>query len=166
MMHKEAKRGPSLRDLIALLREELALVKKCQEAFGELRKTLVENPSGEGVPKAVAAIEPQLIAIVRLTKKQEALLAERGESRVLSWIAHAPATEERHAAVRLFRETAELQKTMRQDIKRLSGLLAHSKDFIDFQINVLTRTRASDTYAKEGTEESATRDIKMFDANV
>ncbi len=166
MMHKEGNQGPALRELIDLLREELALGKRCQEAFGELRKALVENPSGDGVPNAVRAIEPHLAALGRLTKKQETLLAERGEARVLSWIAHAGATEERLTAVRLFRETAELQKDLRRDIKRLSGLLAHSKDFIDFQINVLTRTRASDTYAKEGTEEPATRDIKMFDANV
>lgn len=166
MTHESTPKKPTLRELIALLREEIALGHKCAAGFLALRQALVENPSGGGVPKAVAEIEPSLIALGRLTKRQETMLAARGEKRVLSWIAHAGATEERTTALRLFRETAELQKTMRQDIKRLSGLLAHSKDFIDFQINILTRARASDTYAKEGTEDAATRDIKMFDANI
>ena len=70
-------------------------------------------------------------------------------------------------------EFMQLSRQLVQDSQRLQEcnarshqLMDRTKMFLDFNINILTQTVASDTYAPPGQEAVAIRKRKMFDQSV
>lgn len=55
---------------------------------------------------------------------------------------------------------------LKQRNERSRKVMNRAKSFIDFNINVLTQTVASDTYAPQGQEGIAFRKRKMFDQTI
>lgn len=161
------KHDAALSEAVEILREQDRLLAACLTRFGALRTVLVESPSGHGVTEAVAAAEPLLLQMEELLARQERFLKDKGTARMLRFLVRLTASDARAAALRLALRVAEQEKRLRAEVAGVRALLGRSRDFIAFNINVLTQVRANETYVPPGASETENaRGIKMFDANI
>lgn len=66
----------------------------------------------------------------------------------------------------LIYDLEKIADELKMYIEQNKILLAKAMQFIDFNINVITSTTASDTYAPQGQERNAIRKKKMFDQSI
>ena len=156
-----------MNDAIRLLRAQLLLSEECLERLTAVKKALQENTDGTEVTASVQALEPVLSRLGQLEKLREGFLQKSGKPRMTAYAAGMPNTEDRDAVMRLLHKVQEQEQSMKKELASAQSLLRRSKDFMDFPINVMTRTAASDTYTPPGTSEAeGRRGIRMFDANI
>ena len=84
-------------------------------------------------------------------------------------LAAAPPSPLREKALLLASRAAEQQHALKSSLAAAQGLLEKSRGFIEFHVNLLNQTVASDTYAPpggSGSESELRRGRRMFDANI
>ena len=82
------------------------------------------------------------------------------------FISRLPYTEEREILIHLFHRTQDFEQSLQGDIASARLLLERGKKYVDFHINVMTRTVANDTYTQEAAESGSRRGVRMFDSSV
>lgn len=167
MMREPVKDGKNvLAELADLLREEAAVCETCMKSCRNLREILLKNSSGKGALDASMKLEPGLTHLHTLEKSHVALLAAAGEPNALYLIAHQPATEARSTAARLYKEASQRQEALKKELGRTAQALKKSKEFVDFNMNILTQVQVDGTYAKDGEDPQGAQRQKLFEANV
>ena len=153
-------------DAISLLYQQLGLLNDASARVKALQETLKHSTSGKGVREAVKELEKILTELFSFEKAQEAFLHQRGFPAMSSSLAALPPAKQA-AGQKLLRANAALERRLRGQIVSAQTLLQHSKEFVDFHVNVMNQAQASETYAPPGaaTVENP-RGVKMFDANV
>ncbi len=68
-------------------------------------------------------------------------------------------------AEKLLKKASEAQLQIKTQVEELKILLKNGRDFVEFNLNILARTSASETYGNNAQRESQ-RTRRMFDANV
>lgn len=150
-----------------LLQIELQLLAGAQIELAAIARALKENPSGEGVSDAVHSLEASLSRLALLEKRKGELLLRKKQATLKDCIACARPGLERDSSIKLLIKIQGLEEQLKKDLTSTRELLARSKAFIDFHINVITETAASPTYAPPGAGEALEqRNVKMFEANV
>jgi len=153
-------------DAVSLLYRQLGLLNDASARVKALQETLKHSTSGKGVREVVNELERNLAGLFSFEKVQETFLRQRGFSTMHESLAALP-REKRAAGQKLLRANAALERRLRAQLVSAQTLLKHSKEFVDFHVNVMNQAQASETYAPPGaaTVENP-RGVKMFDANI
>lgn len=153
-------------DAVSLLYQQLGLLNDASARVKALQETLKHSTSGKGVREAVKELEKSLTELFSFEKVQETFLRQRGFPTMSDSLAALPPAR-LSAAQKLLRANAALERRLRGQLVSAQTLLQHSKEFVDFHVNVMNQAQASETYAPPGaaTIENP-RGVKMFDANV
>ena len=152
--------------IIKMLREQMILCSRLNELFSQLDTALKDNTSGAGVTSTVQAIEPLMKELSGSDVKIQTFLKETNSDSLKNFIDSQPESIEHSVADRLLNQVSNLQMKLRHQIIMAASLLVKSKEFIDFNVNVISQTRASTTYGPPGAEIEHQRKIRIFDANV
>lgn len=156
-----------LQAIAAILKEELLCGTEAAKAVAKLRETLQKNPSGKGVTDDVKALETALQKLGALAKRTDAFLAQAGAKRLLDAVQALPPSPLREGVHRLAIRAAQQQRALQTAVATADSLLEKSRGFIEFHVNLMTQTAASDTYTPPGASEAELRrGRRMFDANV
>lgn len=156
-----------MREAIRILRQELVLCTRLAELQEELADCLKGHVSGNGVSKTVRELECVLADISKLEGEQKALLERAGKPDLRSFLDGQSPSVEREMALRLLDQVSSQQEKLRKQSAANRLLLERSKQFVDFQMNVLSRTKANPTYGPPNAGEAEhQRGRRMFDQNV
>ena len=153
---------------IKLLREQMIICSRLNELFNELNNALKESRSGSDVTSSVQSIEPLMKNLSDNDNKIQEFLKSIEVPNLKALIEAQPDGTERNVANSLLNKVWNLQKRLRHQITNVARLLVNSKSFIDYNINVMTQTVASNTYGPMGSNNNL-RNVqkrRMFDANV
>jgi hypothetical protein len=130
------------------------------------QKSLVDQATAD--PAATAAVlEPLLVSLQKSEEEKTKLLQRLGTQNLVAAIGRYPDSLEQDMAFRLL---AKLQSVM-SELQSLSGqsqeLLKRNMQYIDFNINVVTRTTTGTTYGASGGQPTQSDGaVKMFDTNI
>ena len=144
-------KGEIMEQAIKMLREQMILCKRLVELFDALRNELKNNSSGAGVTAAVQAIEPVMLKLSKQDKQIQEFLKSTQFANLQEFVAAQSESVEKNVAERLLSQNINLQKELNNKLEDSSRMLLNSKAFIDFTMNVMSRTTASDIYGPPGT---------------
>lgn len=157
----------NMTEALKLLQIELQLLTGGLIELQAIKSALKENPSGRGVTDAVHCLETTLNRLALLEKRKGELLLRKKQATLKGCIAASRACIERDSAINLLIKIQGLEDKLKKELNSTRELLARSKAFIDFHVNVITETAASVTYAPPGAGAAQEeRKVKMFEANV
>ena len=153
--------------VIKILREQMILCSRLSELFNGLDNALKDNSSGgANVTTSVQAIEPLMKDLSNNDIKIQEFLKSVKVSNLRAFVEAQPESIEHNVANGLLMQVGNLQKRLRHQITNVARLLVNSKTFIDYNVNVMTRTVASTTYGPPGANIKNQGGRRIFDANV
>ena len=154
-----------MEEAIRLIQRQMALCAEIGERLGTLKAVLRKNEGGRELSRAVKDIESMFAGFSEVEKEQAGFLRTRQQQNMFDFVQAQPASVERDAAMRLLSQVEASQKSLSQELLMAKELLRHSKEFVDYHVNVLAQTRADGPYGRPGSP-GAQRSSKMFEANV
>lgn len=150
-------------ETIKLLRERSILCAHLSELFDGLIE-IVKNNSPD-VQEPVRKIE----TVIRdLGKNEQTSQDSLKRIKIPTFAEYVAAQEEniqREVAEKLLQKIAESQLRLRNQVAELQLLVQRGKDYVEFNLNILARISASDTYGAEA-QTTSRRSRRMFEANV
>jgi hypothetical protein len=155
-----------LEEVVRLLRAQILISNKCIEKIKALKETLQAENKGADIVAAVQAIEPALLELGKLEKDKQEFLRKHKMPAMSAFITKAPPSEEREIVVHLLHRVQEFEEALGREIEAARLLLERGKKYVDYHINVMTRTVASETYTQDAANKESRREIKMFDSSV
>lgn len=155
-----------MREAIKILRRELVFCTRLGELMEELSSVLKERASGRDVSLIVKKLEQVLSEGAKLEAEQKSFLKSVKQESLQGYLEGQPVSVEKDMALRLLAQVKDQQAQLRQKSETSHVLLERSEKFVDFHMNVLSRTRANPTYGPPGTGGAAPRERRMFDQNV
>jgi flagellar biosynthesis/type III secretory pathway chaperone len=153
-----------MREAIKVIRKQMLLNTRLLELFEALREALRTDTSGKSVSRAVQQMEPLLSEFAKLEREQQKFLGERQKNNMWEFVQAQPSSVERDVALRLLQQLGDVQQRLRSESEESRLLLARSKEFVDFHMNVLSETQAGTTYGPQDAERE--RGMRLFDQNV
>jgi len=155
-----------MREAIKVIRKQMLLNTRLLELFEALREALRTDTSGKSVSQAVQQMEPLLSEFAKLEREQQKFLGERQKNNMWEFVQAQPSSVERDVALRLLQQLGDVQQKLRSESEESRLLLARSKEFVDFHMNVLSETQAGTTYGPQDAERERERGMRLFDQNV
>jgi hypothetical protein len=153
-------------EAVRLLRTQIILSNNCLEKIKVLKAVLQAKNKGADIVTAVQSLEPVLLELGKLEKEKKDFLHKEGVKDMRMIISRMPISKEREILLHLFHRTQEFAESLQGEINSAKLLLERGKKYVDFHINVMTRTVANDTYTQKAAESGSRREIKMFDSSV
>lgn len=160
------KGGINVDEAVRLLRAQILLSNKCLEKIKALKKVLQAENKGTSLVAVVQSLEPALLELAKLEKNKREFLQKQNAPDMRTCISRMPFSEEREILMHLFHRTQEFEFSLKRELAAAELLLEKGKQFVDYHINIMTRTVASDTYNQEAAESESRRGIRMFDSSV
>ena len=155
-----------MREAIKILRRELVFCTRLGELMEELSSALKERASSRNINLVVKKLEQTLPEGTKLEAEQKSFLKSVKHESLQSFLEGQPASVEKDMALRLLNQVKDQQAQLRRKSETSHVLLERSEKFVDFHMNVLSRTRVNPTYGPPGTGGAAPRERRMFDQNV
>lgn len=149
-------------ETIKLLREQVVLCAHLPELFDELIKIMQSN--SPDVQELIQKIE---ITMSDLSRNEQRAREFLQRVKVASFAEYLTAQEnniQRDVAEKLLQKTANAQLRLRNQVTELKLLLQRSKQYVEFNLNILGQISASDTYGSSAQTDSR-QSRRMFDAN-
>ena len=153
-------------EAVRLLRAQILISNTCLEKLKAIKATIQAENKGANIATAVQNMEPALLELGKLEKRKQEFLAKRKDSSLQAVLAKEPNSDTRTIAVHLLHRAQEFEDSLVREVASTRFLLEKGKKFVDFNINVMTQTVASDTYNQDAAESESRREIKMFDSTV
>ena len=153
-------------EAVRLLRAQILISSRALEKLKAIKATIQAENKGADIVAAVQEMEHVLLEMGKLEKQKQEFLRGRQTSSVQAVLASEPPSEARDIAVHLLHRAQDFEESLAREVASARLLLEKGKQYVDFHINVLTRTVASDTYSKDAAESESRREIKMFDSSV
>ena len=150
-------------EAIKILREQTILCSRMPALFDELIKVM-KNNSPE-VQEPVDKIEKAMRELSANEKKAQEFLKSVNAPSFAEYLSAQKKNIKRDMAEKLLKKAAESQERIKNQLEMLKVLLQSGKNFIEFNLNILARTSASETYGQKAQRESQ-RTRRMFEANV
>lgn len=150
-------------ETIKILREQAVLSSHLPELFDELIK-IIENNSPD-VQEPVSKIEATIRDLSKNEQKAQDFLKNVGASSFAEYIASQDKNIKRDVAEKLLTKTADAQAQLKNKTMKLKLLLRKGQDYVAFNLNILARTSASNTYGAEA-QTGSQRTRRMFEANI
>lgn len=150
-------------ETIKLLREQTVLCAHLPELFDELIKIMQSN--SPDVQELIQKIETILRDLNNNERKAQEFLKRVKASSFTEYLATQEKNIQRDVAEKLLNKATDSQRRLRQQTDQLKLLLQRGKDYIEFNLNILARISASDTYGA-AAKTSSQRSRRMFEANI
>ena len=150
-------------ETIKLLREQAILCAHLPELFDELIK-IMESNSPE-VQEPIRKIEATVRDLSKNAQKAQDFLKQVGSPSFAEFIAAQEKNIQRDVAQRLLKKTSDAQLRLKSQVSHVKLLLKNGKNYVDFNLNILARTSASDTYGA-AAQTGSQRTRRMFEANI
>lgn len=150
-------------ETIKLLRERSILCAHLPELVDELIEFMKNNSSD--VQEIVRKIEAVIRDLSNNEQKTQAFLKSVKAKSLAEYVAAQEKNIQREVAEKLLMKTVDAQLRLQNQAAELRLLLKHAKDYIEFNLNILARISASDTYGAEAQTVSR-RSRRMFEANI
>lgn len=150
-------------ETIKILREQTILCSKLPALFDELI-TIMRDNSPE-LQEPVSKIEKIMRELAENEKKAQDFLKRVKAESFAEYLAAQKKNIQRDMAEKLLNKASEAQLQLKTQIAELKLLLKNGRDFVEFNLNILARTSASETYGNRAQRDSQ-RTRRMFEANV
>ncbi len=150
-------------ETIKILREQAVLCSHLPELFDELIKIIESN--SPDVQETVSKIEKTVRDLSKNEHKAQDFLKRVGASSFAEYIDAQDKDIKRDVAEKLLTKTANAQSQLKNQTANLKRLLKKGQDYVAFNLNILARTSASDTYGAEA-QTGSQRTRRMFEANI
>jgi len=150
-------------ETIKLLREQAILCAHMPELFDELIN-IMESNSPE-VQEPIRKIEATMRDLSKNEQKAEDFLKRVGATSFAEYIAAQEKNIQRDVAEKLLKKTADAQLRLEKQVSKAKLLVKKGRDYVAFNMNILARTSASDTYGAEA-QTGSNRTRRMFEANI
>ena len=133
------------------------------ELFDELIKIL-ENNSPD-VQEPIRKIESTVRDLSKNEQKAEDFLRRVKAESFAEYISKQDKNIQRDVAEKLLKKTADAQTQIKSKTDKLKLLVQRGKDYVAFNLNILARTSASNTYGA-AAQTGSQRTRRMFEANI
>lgn len=150
-------------ETIKILREQAILCAHLPELFDELIKIIESN--SPDVQEPIRKIEAVVRDLSKNEQKAQDFLKKVGAESFAEYITAQDKNIQRDVAEKLLKKTADAQLRLKNQVAQVKLLLKKGKDYVDFNLNILARTSASDTYGA-GAQTDSRRTRRMFEANI
>ena len=150
-------------ETIKILREQAVLCAHLPELFDELIKIL-ENNSPD-VQEPIRKIESTVRDLSKNEQKAEDFLRRVKAESFAEYISKQDKNIQRDVAEKLLKKTADAQTQIKSKTDKLKLLVQRGKDYVAFNLNILARTSASNTYGA-AAQTGSQRTRRMFEANI
>lgn len=150
-------------ELIKILREQTVLCAHLPALFDELIDIMKKN--SPAVQETVRKIEAVMRDLDKNEQKAQAFLKRVKAPSFAEYLAAQDKNIQRNVAEKLLKKVAESQLRLKNQLTELKLLLKRGKEYVEFNLNILARISASDTYGATAQRESQ-RTRRMFEANV
>ncbi|MCR5833372.1 MAG: flagellar protein FlgN [Selenomonadaceae bacterium] len=150
-------------EMIKLLREQTVLCSHMPELFGELIKILRSN--SPDVQQITNKIEVLMKDLSVNEKKVREFLKRVNSPSMAEYLNAQEKNIQRDVAENLLIKSADAQQRLKKQIDELKLLVQNGKNYVEFNLNILARISASDTYG-HGAQMQTQRTRRMFEANV
>ncbi len=152
--------------VIKNLREQLFLLRRLVELLDELISDLKQSSAGNGVTSTVQSIEAVMPELSKTDARLQSFLKSARIDNISEYIDRQADSVESAVARRLLSQVGALQPDVQRRLVTASMLLVNSKNFIDFNLNVMSAARVGPTYGKTGAAPSARSGRSIFNANI
>lgn len=150
-------------ETIKILREQTVLCAHLPALFDELINIMKDN--SPNVQETVRKIEAVMRDLAKNEQKAQEFLKRVKASSFAEYLAAQEKNLQRNIAEKLLKKLAESQLRLKNQLAELKLLLQHGKEYVEFNLNILARISASETYDVTAQRESQ-RTRRMFEANV
>ena len=156
-----------MEEAIRLIRQQILVCARINELFEALKEVLRKKAEGKALSNAVKRMEAVFSELSGLEDQQQGFLEAQQQRNMIGFVQAQPASVERDVAMRLLSQLGAWQTRLSRQSVTAKELLRHSKEFVDYHMNVLSQAKAESTYGPPGASAAdAGRGLKMFDANV
>ena len=150
-------------ETIKILREQAILCAHLPELFDELIKVMTNN--SPDVQEPIRKIESTVRDLSKNEQKAQDFLKKVGAESFAEYIAAQDKNIQRDVAEKLLKKTANAQLRLINQVSQVKLLLKKGRDYVEFNLNILARTSASDTYGSSA-QTGSQRTRRMFEANI
>lgn len=150
-------------ETIKILREQTVLCAHLPALFDELIEVMKNH--SPAVQESVRKIEAVIRDLDKNEQKAQAFLKRVNAPSFAEYLAAQEKNLQRNVAEKLLKKLADSQLRLKNQLAELKLLLKHGTDYIEFNLNILARISASETYGATAQRESQ-RTRRMFEANV
>ena len=150
-------------ETIKLLREQTVLCAHLPELFDELINVMKNN--SPDVQEPIRKIETIMRDLSKNESKAQEFLKRVKAASFAEYLETQEQNIQRNVAEKLLSKSADSQRRIRVQVDELKLLLQQGKNYVEFNLNILARTSASDTYGSAAQTDSR-RSRRMFEANV
>ncbi|MBQ6006517.1 MAG: flagellar export chaperone FlgN [Selenomonadaceae bacterium] len=150
-------------ETIKILREQAILCAHLPDLFDELIKILQNN--SPDVQEPIKKIEDTLRNLNKNEQKAEDFLKRVNAASFAEYLSAQEKNIQRDVAEKLLKKTSDAQFKIKNQTDQLKLLLKKGKDYVAFNLNILARTSASDTYGA-AAQTGSQRTRRIFEANI
>ena len=150
-------------ETIKLLRERSILCTHLPELVEELINVVKNN--SPAVQEPVSKIEAIMRDLSKNEQKTQDFLKRVKAPSMAEFLAAQNKSIQRDVAEKLLKNASDAQMRLKAQSAELNLLLQRAKDYVEFNLNILARISASDTYGS-GAKTDSQRTRRMFEANV
>lgn len=150
-------------ETIKILREQTVLCAHLPALFDELIDIMKNN--SPAVQEPIRKIDLVMRDLAKNEQKAQEFLKRVNAPSFAEYLAAQEKNIQRNVAEKLLKKVADSQLRLKNQVEELKLLLKHGKDYIEFNLNILARISASETYGATAQRESQ-RTRRMFEANV
>ncbi len=152
-----------MEETIILLREQTIFCSRLLKLFADLTESLKKNSLN--MIEITKQIEPAIAELSKNSLRSQEYLKKLKFQNFNEFINSQPDGVKKDVATRLLKHNSDLQSKLQSQMKILKRLTDKGKEFVNFNLNVLSRTSATPTYgaaAETGTQSKR----RIFDTNV
>ena len=150
-------------ETIKLLREQTVLCTHLPELLDGLIKVMQNN--SPDVQTIIGKIEAIIRDLSTNEKKSQEFLSRVQASSFAEYLAAQEKNIQRDVAEKLLKKASDSQLRLKAQTEQLKLLLQHGKEYVEFNLNILARISASDTYGS-AAQTGSQRSRRMFEANI
>jgi hypothetical protein len=151
-----------MEETIILLREQTVFCNRLLKLFADLTETIKNNSLD--MSKIAEQIDPVIMELSKNSARSKMFLDKMKFKNFSDFIDAQEDGVKKDVAKRLLKQNGELQKKLQRTTKTLKTLTDKGKKFVEFNLNVMSRT-SSNTYGAEAQTGSQSG-RRLFDANI
>ena len=150
-------------ETIKILREQTVLCSRLPELFNKLIE-IIKNNSPD-VQEPIQKISLIMRELSKSEKKSREFLLKVKATSFAQYVSAQEKNIQRDVAQNLLKKLVALQVQLKTRLAELNQLLQKGRDFIEFNLNILARISASETYGSLA-QTGSLRTRRMFEANI
>ena len=151
-------------EAIRILHKQIEYCENLTELFNTLIEVLKKNKSAE-VPKLTQKISPAVGEFSKSVNSANEFLKKVGAEKLTDFVHSQRESIQKSLAEGLLKNLENLRVDLKNKTSEASRLLANSKEFVDFNLNIMSQTATNTTYGSTAETGSQSK-RKIFEANV